>query len=65
MPHGLTSIDMSITTFGAAGTGAGILAPFPDPPLRHPDEASSFRPIALSGGAYLLDWHFGDSPRPP
>ena len=51
---------MSTTTFGAAGTGAGVLAPFPDPLPRHPDEASSFRPIALSGGAYLLDWHFGD-----
>ena len=51
---------MSTTTFGAAGTGAGVLAPFPDPPPRHPDEMSSFRPIALSGGAYLLDWHFGD-----
>ena len=51
---------MSTTTFGAAGPGAGVLAPFPDPPPRHPDEMSSFRPIALSGGAYLLDWHFGD-----
>ncbi len=51
---------MSATTLGPAGTGTGIPVPFPDPPPRHPDEMSSHRHIALSGGAYLLNWHFGN-----
>lgn len=58
-PLGLTRINMSTTTLGPAGTGTGILVPFPDPP-RHPDEMNSFRHLAKSGSAYLLAQHFGD-----
>ena len=33
---------MSTTTRGPVGSGTDLLAPFPDPPPRHPDEMSSF-----------------------
>ena len=57
---GLNNINMRTTPFGPAGTGTGILAPFPDPPPRHPDEMSSYRQLAHRGGPYLLDWHFAN-----
>ena len=50
---------MSTTPLGPTGTATGLLAPFPDPPPRHPDEMSSHRHLDRPGASYLLDWHFG------
>ena len=50
---------MSTTPLGPTGTATGLLAPFPDPPPRHPDEMSSHRHLSNRGASYLLDWHFG------
>ena len=51
---------MSTTALGPARTDTGLLVPFPDPPPRHPDEMSSFRHLANTGGAHYLGLHFGD-----
>ena len=58
-PHP-TRIDMSATTFEPNGTATGLLAPFPDPPTRHPDEMSSHRHLSERGAPYLLNWHFAN-----
>ena len=51
---------MSTTPLGPAATATGLLAPFPDPPPRHPDEMSSHRHLSEPGAPYLLHWHFGN-----